>query len=120
MTNKELIHKLYAEDGLRNKEFLSSLLDENFLLHWESSDGFYQMNKQAILDLADELKFNYKYSDIEISSIIEEENQVAVHYIHKVSTLENPTEMIPLAKFMVFWHFQDNKILKGYQFSKLG
>ena len=48
MTNKELIRKLYAEDGLRNKEFLSSLLDENFLLHWESSDGFYQMNKQAI------------------------------------------------------------------------
>lgn len=120
MTNKELIHKLYAEDGLRNKEFLNSLLDENFILHWESSDGFYQMNKQAILDLADELNANYKYSDIEINSIIQEDNQIGVHYLHKVSTRENPTEMIPLAKFMVFWHFQDNKILKGYQFSKLG
>lgn len=119
MTKKALIQKLYAEDGLINKDFLNSLIAENFILKWESSDDFHEMNKQDILDLADELKINYKFSDVDIFSIIEENNTVAVHYLHKVSTLENPNEMIPIAKFMVFWEFEENKIKKGYQISKL-
>jgi hypothetical protein len=119
MTKKALIQKLYAEDGLRNKEFLQSLLAENFILHWESSDGYYEMNKKAILNLADELNANYEFSDVDVFSIVEENNKVAVHYLHKLSTLENPNSLIPIAKVMVIWEFEDDTILKGYQISKL-
>lgn len=119
MEKKALIQKLYAEDGLRNKEFLQSLLAENFILQWESSDGYHEMDKQAILNLADELNANYEFSDVDIYSIIEENNQVAVHYLHKVSTLENPISLIPIAKVIVIWEFEENKLIKGYQISKL-
>ena len=113
------MQKLYAEDGLRDKEFLQSLLAENFILQWESTDGYHEMNKQAILNLADELNANYKFSDVDIYSIIEDNNKVAVHYLHKVSTLETPNYLIPIAKVMVIWEFEEATILKGYQISKL-
>lgn len=118
MTNKEKIEFLYKEDGIRNEVFLNELLHDDFVLDWDSSQGNVKMNKLDIVNLANELKQNYVDSYIEISNIIEENNQYVVKYNHKVTTIENPKEFFLIAKFVVIWEFDGNKIVKGYQISK--
>ena len=118
MTNREKIEFLYKEDGIRNEVFLNELLQDDFVLDWDSSQGNVKMNKQDIVNLANELKQNYVDSYMEISHIIEENNQFVVKYNHKVTTIENPKEFILIAKFVVIWEFDGNKIVKGYQISK--
>ena len=118
MTNKELIQKFYLEDGIRNVAVLSKILHDEVVLEWSSSDGQLTYSKEAILNLAKELKQNYSNSIVEITHILEDENQVAIKYNHKVATIENPSEIIPIARFMVFWEFLDNKLFRGYQISQ--
>ena len=118
MTNKERIEFLYKEDGIRNTSFLESLLHDDLILEWDSSEGKLLLQKSAILNLATELKQNYIDSYIEISHFIEQENQIVVKYDHKVTTIENPKEFVLIAKFVVIWEFEGDRIIKGYQISK--
>lgn len=118
MTNKEQIQKFYLEDGIRNVEALQALLHNDVILEWSSSDGLLSLNKEAILKLAEELKQNYSSSHIEITHLIEEDKQVVVKYNYKVTTIENPKEVMFIARFMVIWEFKDTKLFKGYQISQ--
>ena len=118
MTNKERIEFLYKEDGIRNTSFLESLLHDDLILEWDSSEGKLLLQKSAILNLATELKQNYIDSYMEISHFIEQENQIVVKYDHKVTTIENPKEFVLIAKFVVIWEFEGDRIIKGYQISK--
>ena len=118
MTNKEQIQKFYLEDGIRNVEVLKELFHDDFILEWSSSDGLLLLQKEAILNLAEELKQNYNSSFIEITHLVEEGNTVAVKYNHKVTTIENPKEVMFIARFMVVWEFLDNKVYKGFQISQ--
>lgn len=118
MTNKELIQKFYLEDGIRNVEMLKALFHDDIILEWSSSDGLLLFQKDAILKLAEELKQNYNSSFIEITHLVEEGNTVAVKYNHKVATIENPKELMFIARFIAIWEFKDSKIIKGYQISQ--
>ena len=118
MTNKAQIQKFYLEDGIRNASALKDLLHDDVLLEWSSSDGLLLLDKQAILDLANELKQNYTNSIVEITHLIEEDHKVVLKYNHKVATFENPSEIIPIARFIVIWEFLGDKLYKGYQISQ--
>ena len=118
MTNKERIQFLYKEDGLRNVSFLTSLFHDDLILEWDNSEGKLLLQKNDIINIAIELKQNYIDSFIEISHFIEQDNQIVVKYNHKVTTIENPKEFILIAKIVVIWEFQGDKITKGYQISK--
>ena len=118
MTNKERIEFLYKEDGIRNASFLDTLLHDDFILEWDSSEGKLLLQKSAIINLANELKQNYIDSFMEISHFIEQENQIVVKYNHKVTTIENPKEFVLIAKIVAIWEFEEGKIKKGYQISK--
>ena len=118
MTNRAKIEFFYKEDGLRNEVFLNELLHDDFILDWDSSHGNVKMSKSDIIDLAKELKQNYVDSFMEISHFIEDDNQIVVKYNHKVTTIENPKELILIAKIVAIWEFEDDKIKKGYQISK--
>lgn len=118
MTNKEQIQQFYLEDGIRNIEVLKELLHDDVILEWSSSEGLLVFQKEAILNLAEELKQNYDSSFIEITHLVEEGNTVVVKYNHKVTTIENPKEVMFIARFMVLWEFLDNKIYKGFQISQ--
>jgi hypothetical protein len=118
MTNKERIEFLYKKDGIRNTSFLESLLHDDFILEWDSSEGKLLLEKTAIINLAAELQQNYVDSFMEISHLIEENNQFVVKYNHKVTTIENPKEFVLIAKVVAIWEFDENKIKKGYQISK--
>jgi hypothetical protein len=118
MTNREKIEFLYKEDGMRNDVFLKELLHNDFILDWDSSHGNVNMNKEDIVSLAKELKLNYVDSFMEISHLIEDNNQIVVKYNHKVTTIENPNEFVLIAKVVAIWEFEEYKIKKGYQISK--
>lgn len=118
MTNRAKIEFLYKEDGIRDAVFLSELLHDDFILDWDSSQENLIMTKADIVNLAKELKQNYVDSFMEISHFIESDNTIVVRYNHKVTTIENPKEFVLIAKFVVIWEFEGDKIKKGYQISK--
>ena len=118
MTNREKIEFLYKEDGIRDKKFLDTLIHEDFKLEWDSSSGNSILDKNFILNLSEVINANYEISYFEISHRIEESNQIVVKYNHKVATIENPKEIMLIAKVVAIWSFQDGKIIDGYLISK--
>ena len=118
MTNKESISFLYKEDGMRNADFLDTILHDDFIMDWDSSAGKLYLTKSEILNIANELKQNYVDSFMEISHFITEENHFVVKYNHKVTTIENPKEFVLIANVVAIWEFEGSKIKKGYQISK--
>lgn len=117
---EKIVEQLYHEDGLRNREYLDSILDDDFILSWDSSVGSKEMSKNEILEMSDELKSNYHVSKTSILNLVSNENKLVVHYLHHVSTIENPRELFTIAKVVVIWEIENNKIVKGYQMSKAG
>lgn len=118
MTTKEIILEIYQNDGLRNRDLLNGFLHENFSLEWQNSVELTIMDKDSILNLADELKNNFTDSNIEIKYILEDENKICIAYNHFATTIENTRDFQLIARFITIWEFEDGKILKGYQISK--
>ena len=118
MTNREKIEFLYKEDGIRDKQFLNTLIHDDFRLEWDSSSGNSILDKNFILNLSEVINTNYEISYFEISHLIEENNQIVVKYNHKVATIENPKEIMLIAKVVAIWSFQEGKIIDGYLISK--
>ena len=118
MPNREKIEVLYKEDGIRDKQFLNTLIHDDFRLEWDSSSGNSILDKNFILNLSEVINTNYEISYFEISHLIEENNQIVVKYNHKVATIENPKEIMLIAKVVAIWSFQEGKIMDGYLISK--
>ena len=118
MTNKEKIEFLLKEEGIRDKQFLDTLIHESFKLEWDSSTGNSVLDKQFILNISDVINSNYEISYFEISHLIEDENKIVVKYNHKVATIENPKEIMLIAKVVAIWTFEEGKIIDGYLISK--
>lgn len=118
MTNREKLEFLYKEDGIRDKQFLDALIHDDFKLEWDSSSGNSNLDKSFILNLSEVINLNFEISYFEISHFIEENNQIVVKYNHKVATIENPKEIMLIAKVVAIWTFEDGKIINGYLISK--
>lgn len=118
MTKKELLKDFYISDGIRNVDALNEILHENVILHWDSSEGTLVLEKEGILNLAKELNQNYAKSIIDITHIIAEDNLVTLRYNHKVATIENPNELMHIAKIIIIWELSGNKLIKGHQISQ--
>jgi hypothetical protein len=119
MTPKEVVLNLYQSDAFTNVETMKSYLHPEMLLDWNSSKGFYQMNLDKVLELTDKFSIGYSNSRIKISHILGEENLVSLRYSHFVKTIENPSEEMLLAHFIVIWEVKDGKLFRGYQMSQL-
>ena len=118
MTNREKIEFLYKGDGIRDKQFLNDLIHDDFKLEWDSSSGNSILDKNFILNLSEVINLNFEISYFEISHLVEEDNQIVVKYNHKVATVENPNEIMLVAKVVAIWTFEDGKIINGYLISK--
>lgn len=114
----EIIYYLYDKEGIRNSEFMDSVLDDNFELEWDSSTGVRTFNKAEVLNISKDLKENFQLFKAIILNQIVEENKIALHLVYQVTTIENPYELFDIAKIMIIWEFKNNKIIKATQFSK--
>lgn len=120
MSPLEIIQKLYQEDGIRNSNLLNELFSDDFVLEWDNSKGKVIMSKEDVLRLANELKQNYHFSKVKVIDNIISENKIVVRYTHEVATIENPKEIFSIAKVIVIWQYNDDKITAGYQISSPG
>jgi hypothetical protein len=119
MTTKKLILDFYKSDAFINVSEMEPFLHSDFILEWYSSKGFLKLDRQEVLDLAQELGKSYVRSKVRIHSILQEKNQVAVRYSHFVKTVENPREEMLLAHFFVIWEVQDDKLHRCFQMSQV-
>lgn len=119
MSPKDFIRAFYKSDALIDSTVLKEFIHPDVLIDWHSTEGFIQLNYDAIIQLTKQLQEAYIRSKVRISHIVEEENMVSVRYSHYVKTVENPREEIHLAQFMTIWEIKDNKLYRGYQMSHL-
>lgn len=120
MTNVEIIKDFYASDNYRDLDYVERLLDDSFSIEWNSSVGLFIYDKADVLKLSKEIFENYADTKIEVLTAFGDKDQVAVHYDYFASTIENPSEMILIAKIMAIWTFKNGRIIHGYQTSVLG
>ena len=115
MSAKELVQKFYKSDAFINVDIIKDYLHPDFMLDWNSSQGFIQMDYEALLKITTELSKAYVRSKVRISHIVEENNLVSVRFSHFIKTIENPREEMLLAHVMVIWEIKDQKLYRGYQ-----
>jgi hypothetical protein len=118
MTPKEIVQELYANDGLRNRDFLNDVLHDTMLLEWHSSEGLLVKDKNALLNLATELKQNFAIFNSEILHLVTENNTVSIAFNHFGASIENQKDLILIGRFIAIWEFENNKMIKGYQISR--
>ncbi len=119
MTPKKIVENFYKSDVLLDAELTGSFLHPEVMLDWHSSKGFFQMNRDQIVAVSEELSRAYVRSKIRISHILSDGDLVSVRYSHYVKTIENPREEMLLAHFIVIWEIKDEKLYRGYQMSQL-
>jgi len=118
MTPKEIVQELYANDGLRNRDFLNEVLHDNVLLEWHSSEGLLIKDKNSLLDLATELKDNFSIFNSDILHLIAENDTVSITFNHFGSSIENQKDLILIGTFITIWELENNKMVKEYQISR--
>jgi predicted SnoaL-like aldol condensation-catalyzing enzyme len=119
MSAKKIVQNFYKSDALIDAEVMKDFLHPEIILEWNSSKGLVQMNYNSILDLANQLNKAYVRSKVRISHLLSENDLVSVRYSHYVKTIENPSEELFLANFIVIWQIKDNKLFRGYQMSQI-
>lgn len=119
MTPKLIVQKFYESDAIINPITLKKFLHQDVELQWNSSKGFVKLDFQELMNLSVEMSIAYTQSRIKISHLLVEKELVSVRYDHIVATIENPTEEMLLAHFMVIWEIKDEKLFKGFQMSQI-
>ena len=120
LKSKEIVENFYISLFKDEKGTLDNYLHPNVNLSWYGTTGFKKMNFDEIVALGYDLGKSFETLKPEIEKIVEENNQIAIHFTYHAKTIENPDEEMPLAHFMAIWELQDNKLLNGVQISQLG
>ncbi|MGV3459083.1 MAG: nuclear transport factor 2 family protein [Flavobacterium sp.] len=120
MDAKELIQEYYKLEGFRDVAESQKFIHDEMELKWHSSKGYLELDKNDFLALVAEMGKSYCASRLDISHIIAEGNNVTVRYTHYVCAIENPTEEMTLAHFVVIWEVKHGKLYRGYLMSQLG
>lgn len=119
MTPKKLVQDFYKSEALINPEVMKDFLHPEFILEWNSSTGFVNLDYQGILDYCTQVSKSYIRTKARINHIIKENDKIAVNYSFSVKTIENPREEMLLANFFVIWEIKEMKLFRGYQMSQL-
>lgn len=120
MDAKELVTEYYKLQGFRDVAVSQNFIHDDLQLKWHSSKGYLELDKSDFLALVAEMGKSYCSSRLDITHIVAEGNNVTVRYTHYVCAIENPSEEMTLAHFVVIWEVKDNKLHKGYLMSQLG
>lgn len=119
MSAKEIVKNFYKSDAFINPEIMKEYLHPECILDWNSSEGFIQMNYDAIMTRTNNVSRAYVRTKARVSHIIAEGNTVMVRFAHYIKTIENPREEMFLAHVMIVWELKDNKLYRGYQLSQI-
>ena len=119
MSPKEVVSRFYTSDLANNSQAIDTCFHKDCIINWHSSKGFRKLDFNTLKLVFEDIRRTYETLRFDISHMLEDGNDVMVRYSSYASTIENPYEEEPLAHFMVIWHVENGKIMKGFQMSQL-
>lgn len=120
MDAKGLVKEYYTSEVFMKSAVIDKYMHPDMLLQWHSSKGYLELDRNDLRALAAELEKSYSASRLYISYVIAEGDNVCVRYTHYVNAIENPSEEVVLAHFVVIWEVKDGLLYKGSLMSQLG
>ncbi|MDB3977079.1 nuclear transport factor 2 family protein [Flavobacteriaceae bacterium] len=115
---KNIVKKFYQTDFVTDAKSGISLLHDDIVLIWNSTEGLTIMDKKEIVKTFEEVSRTYEQLRIEVSHVLEDENFVTIRYKYYIKTIENPEEELGIAHFIAIWEIRDGKLYKGHQISQ--
>ena len=115
---KHIVKKFYQTDFVTDAKSGISLLHDDIVLIWNSTEGLTIMDKNEIVKTFEEVSRTYEQLRIEVSHVLEDENFVTIRYKYYIKTIENPEEELGIAHFIAIWEIKDGKLYKGHQISQ--
>lgn len=115
---KHIVKKFYQTEFVTDAKSGISLLHDDIVLIWNSTEGLTIMDKKEIVKTFEEVSRTYEQLRIEVSHVLEDENFVTIRYKYYIKTIENPEEELGIAHFIAIWEIKDGKLYKGHQISQ--
>ena len=115
---KNIVKKFYQTDFVTDAKSGISLLHDDIVLIWNSTEGLTIMDKKEIVKTFEEVSRTYEQLRIEVSHVLEDENFVTIRYKYYIKTIENPEEELGIAHFIAIWEIRDGKLYIGHQISQ--
>lgn len=115
---KHIVKKFYQTDFVTDAKSGVSLLHDDIVLIWNSTEGLTIMDKKEIVKTFEEVSRTYEQLRIEVSHVLKDENFVTIRYKYYIKTIENPEEELGIAHFIAIWEIKDGKLYKGHQISQ--
>ena len=100
---KNIVKKFYQTDFVTDAKTGVSLLHDDIVLIWNSTEGLTIMHQKEIIETFEEVSRTYEELRIEVSHILEDENFVTIRYKYYIKTIENPEEELGIAHFIAIW-----------------
>lgn len=115
---KEIVRNFYQANMIEDPSVLKSFIHEDIVLIWNSTDGLTIMHYDDIASFYAEIKRTYADMRIEVSHLLQDDDNVTIRYKYYIRTIENPDEELGIAHFIAIWEVKDGKLYRGYQVSQ--
>lgn len=119
MSPKEIVKSFYESDLANDAHVISRYIHKDFLSHWNSSTGYRVMDYDGMEKFFKNISSSYHSLNVQISHLLQDQNQVTIRYTMFVSTIEDPENEQPLANFISIWEVKDDKLYRGYEISQV-
>ena len=115
---KNIVKKFYQTDFVTDPQAGMSLLHDDIVLIWNSTEGLTIMHQKEIIETFEEVSRTYEELRIEVSHVLEDDNFVTIRYKYYIKTIENPDEELGITHFIAIWEIKDGKLFRGHQISQ--
>ena len=114
---KRLVSEFYSSDSFNKVQQSEKYLHPEMELFWNAKTGYSHMSREDISKVTAEAAKSFETVRCEITHLLEEGNNVTIRFTFYITTIENPTEEMPIAHFVAIWEIKDGLMYKGYQMS---
>jgi hypothetical protein len=100
MNAKHVVKTFFESDFYKDTSILEKTLHEDFELYWNSSSGYFKLNKETFTQMLLEMSKSFEFLRCDITHLLEEDGTVTLRHSFHVKTIENPDDITPLAHFI--------------------
>ncbi len=115
---KKVVSDFYTSDFFNKNQNVEKYLHPEMELFWNAGTGYSHMFRDDVSKVTREAAKSFDSVRCEITHLLQEENHVTIRFTFFISTIENPSEEVPVAHFLAIWELKDGLMYKGYQMSQ--
>ena len=115
---KRLVSEFYSSDYFNKVQEDKKYLHPDMELFWNAKTGYSHMRRDDISRVSAEMAKSFETVRCETTHLLEEGNYVTIRFTFYGTTIENPTEEMPIAHFVAIWEIKDGLMYKGYLMSQ--